>query len=121
MKYLYTMEEDCCPLATGYCHCMTTKIFIKIFYFLKTFWKMKKLTEEEAKKLHTRPASYRSGIRYALITLKPGEYLQLDNQDWKWKSHTPSTYCRRLERHSTLKYDCKRLIDGSGWLIKRLK
>lgn len=81
---------------------------------------MKKLTAEEAAQIQIKPPGRGSLIRTTLFTLKPGEYALIENKDWKSKTQTPVTYCRRLERRSTLKYDCHRTADESGWLVKRI-
>ena len=81
---------------------------------------MKKLTAEEAANIVTRPAGYGSMVRLMLLSLKPGEFLLIENKDWKWKSQTPITYCSRLGNRSTRKFECARVADGSGWLAKRV-
>jgi len=82
---------------------------------------MKMLTKEEAKSIITKPVGRVSGLRALLLAMKPGEFLLVERADWKWKKKTPSVMCRRLEDGSSLKYDCKRALDGSGWVIERLK
>ncbi len=82
---------------------------------------MKKLTEEEVNALMTKPIGRVSHVRVQLLHLQPGEYLLIEKKDWTWTTATPSVMCRRLERRSTLKYDCKRVSDGSGWVVKREK
>jgi len=82
---------------------------------------MKMLTKEEAKSIITKPVGRVSRLRTLLLAMKPGEFLLVERADWKWKKKTPSVMCRRLEDGSSLKYDCKRALDGSGWVIERLK
>ncbi len=83
---------------------------------------MKKITESEALAIITKPVGRVSHLRSMLLNLKPGEYLLVDKKDFTWKRKTPSVMCRRLEAdNSTLKFDCKRALDGSGWLVKRIR
>ena len=82
---------------------------------------MRKLSEEEGKAIITKPLGRVSHFRIEAINLKVGEYLLIEKKEWNWKTATPSVMCRRIERDSSLKFDCKRMYDGSGWLIKRIK
>jgi hypothetical protein len=81
---------------------------------------MKKLTSEEAAQIQIKPPGRGSLVSTTLLSMKPGEYVLIENKDWKWKSQTPVTYCRVLEKGSKLKFDCHRTADGSGWLTKRI-
>jgi hypothetical protein len=80
---------------------------------------MKKISAEEAAKIITKPAGYGSYIRKALFSLSPGEYLIIENADWKWKSQTPGVYCKRISKGG-VKFEAHRIIDNSGWLAKRI-
>ena len=82
---------------------------------------MKMITKEEAKAIITKPVGRVTRLRALLLAMEPGNFLLVERADWKWKKKTPSVMCRRLEYRSTLKYDCKRALDGSGWVIERLK
>ncbi len=82
---------------------------------------MKKITEAEALAVVTKPMGRVSRLRAMLLNLEPGEYLLVERSDWKWKGKAPSVMCRRLEEHGSKRYDCKKALDGSGWIIKRLK
>jgi hypothetical protein len=82
---------------------------------------MKMLTKEEANGIPTKPDGKASRVRAFILAMKPGEFLKVEPADWKWKRKTPGAMCRRLENKSSLKYDCKRALDGSGWVIERLK
>ncbi len=83
---------------------------------------MKKLTKEEAEAIVTRAPGNSTYLRSVLLGMKSGEYLHVEPKDWKWKSKTPHYLCRRLEQqYSTVKFDCKVALDGSGWIIKREK
>jgi hypothetical protein len=81
---------------------------------------MKKLTAEEAAQIQIKPPGRGSLVRTTLLTMKVGEFALIENKDWKWKTQTPVTYCRGLERRSKLKYECHRTADASGWLVKRI-
>jgi hypothetical protein len=82
---------------------------------------MKKISAEEVEKIMTKPAGYGSLVRKALFSLKPGEGLIIENKDWTWKSQTPGTYCKRLSKQGEAQFEANRIIDGSGWLAKRIK
>jgi len=82
---------------------------------------MKLITEEEAMAISTKPVGRVTFIRSMMVNMKPGQYLRVENHDWKWKKKTPSTMCRRLEKRSSLKFECKRMLGNTGWLIKRIK
>ena len=82
---------------------------------------MKMLSKEEAQSIITKPVGRVTRLRTLLLAMKPGEFLFVERAEWKWKRKTPSVMCRRLEWRSSLKYDCKRALDGSGWVIERLK
>ena len=81
---------------------------------------MKKLTPEEAGEIRLKPPGRGSLVRTTLLSMKVGEFVLIETKDWKWKTQTPVTYCRGLERRSSLKYECHRTADLSGWLVKRL-
>jgi hypothetical protein len=82
---------------------------------------MRKITEAEAAAIVAKPVGNASPLRTMLLDMKPGEILLVESKDWTWKTKTPSAMCRRLEWHSTLKFECKVALDGSGWIIKREK
>jgi hypothetical protein len=81
---------------------------------------MKKISADEAANLPTRPSGYASAVRIALLSLKPGEYLVIEKKDWSWKSQTPCNYCRRLEKETNNRFHCEHILDGSGWLVKKI-
>jgi hypothetical protein len=81
---------------------------------------MKRLTAEEAAQIQLKPPGRGSLIRTTLFSLKPGDYALVENKDWKSKTQTPVTYCRRLENGTKLKYECHRTADATGWLVKRI-
>jgi len=82
---------------------------------------MKKLTEAEAQAIATKPMGRVSRFRAQLLSMKVGEYLLIEKKEWEWKTASPSVMCRRLEDRSSIRFDCKRTLDNSGWLIKREK
>jgi len=83
---------------------------------------MKKLTQEEADKLRTKPPGRISPVRLAISELEPGEHLLVEHKDWKVKKHTPRLLCRRIERKSSARFEVKHVIsNGGGWLVTRIK
>jgi len=81
---------------------------------------MKKITAEEAGKLLLKLDGRGMYVRAGLFSLKPGEYLVIERKDWTWKTQTPKTYVRKFQKKYSMKFDCKHIADGSGWLIKRI-
>ena len=80
-----------------------------------------KLTKEEANRIDTRPSGRGSIVRTHLLNMDVGDIILLEPKDWKWKSRRPSTYCRRLERKTDRQWKCDTALDGSGWVIERVK
>lgn len=83
--------------------------------------KMKKLTKEEAKSINKRPAGRSSLARVYLLNMEVGDIILLETKDWTWKSRQPSTFCRRLARETSRDWKCETAMDGSGWVIERIK
>ena len=81
---------------------------------------MKKITKEAALALMTKPVGRVSQLRAMLFNLAAGEYLLVDKRDWNWKRKSPSAMCRRVEKAGKMKFDCKKILDGSGWRIQRI-
>ena len=81
---------------------------------------MKKLTAEEAAQVQLKPPGRGSLVRTTLMNMKPGEFVLIENKDWKWKSQTPVTFCRVLEKEHKVKFEGHRTADSSGWLVKRI-
>ena len=84
---------------------------------------MKKLTKEEAELIPTRGKGHSSNFRLALLALQPGEYLFLRSSEWRWKSKSAFAVPAEIKRttHGRIRFDCQKALDGSGWLIKRVK
>ena len=78
---------------------------------------MKKLTEEEAKKLTVKGKRKATPVFEEILNLKSGEYLQIEPKDWTRKS-SPSKVCRYIEKRYSKKYECRPLTHKQGWLIK---
>jgi len=81
---------------------------------------MKKLTKEEAEKIPVQGKGRSSAVSSALQAMKVGEIVLLARMEWSWK-RGPSIICKRLEKKMGLVFTCKRVMDGSGWIIKRIK
>ena len=83
---------------------------------------MKKLTKDEAEAIITKPVGPVSAVGAMILSLKVEEYLLVEKKDWHSKSSTPSVLCRRIEKRTPgYKFECRRALDGSGWVIKREK
>jgi len=59
--------------------------------------------------------------RTYLMGMEVGDIILLERKDWKQKKRKPSTYCRQLERSTDRKWKCDTALDGSSWVIERLK
>lgn len=88
---------------------------------LENEWMMKKLSKEEAEKIRTRPSGRGSYAYKVLMAMRVGEIILLERKDWTWKSRKPGTYCKWLERKKNRKWNCAEAVDGSGWVIERVK
>ncbi len=82
---------------------------------------MKKLTREEADRIEVRPDARTSFANNIFINMKPGDIILLEPKDWKQKNRAPSTFLRRYERKSGKKFTSTKPLDGSGWIIERVK
>jgi hypothetical protein len=83
---------------------------------------MKKLTEEEKAALTIRPMKKQGYIRTLLMNMKVKEIILIEPKDWTWKTKPPSFLCRRVEADTTYRFDCQKVMGGTGgWVITRLK
>jgi len=82
---------------------------------------MKLLTKEEAQSIKVRPEGKSSYVKGLLTNMKPGDIILLEPQDWKPKYKKPSTYCLELGRKTGMGWKCATALDGSGWVIERIK
>jgi len=41
--------------------------------------------------------------------------------EWRQKKKKPRTYCLQLGRKTGMAWTCVTLMDGTGWLIERVK
>jgi len=82
---------------------------------------MKRITKAEADQMVKRPDGRLTYARGLLITMKVGEVILLERKDWTRKWQVPSTFCKWLGRETTGAWKCETLMDGTGWVIERLK
>ena len=81
---------------------------------------MKKLTQEEADAIKVLPHGKKTWLRTTLLSMRVGEIILIEPKEWTWKNQPLSTYCRRLEKLSKVRFDCREAIDGSGWVVRRV-
>ncbi len=81
---------------------------------------MKRLTEQEAARLKTKPPGRISPIRAELMQLETGEFLLIEPKDWKGRNYSPSYICRRIEKKTNRKFKVKKVLNGGGWLVNRV-
>jgi hypothetical protein len=55
------------------------------------------------------------------MNMQVGDVIILEPQDWTQKYRKPSTYCLELGRKTGLGWTCMTALDGSGWVIERVK
>jgi hypothetical protein len=81
---------------------------------------MKKLTEEEANAIKVLPPGKRTLLRVTLLSMQVGEVVFIEAHEWTWKNQPLSTYCRRLEKLNKRRFDCRKAVDGTGWVVRRV-
>ena len=82
---------------------------------------MRPITREDAQKIKVRPNGRMNYVRGILMNMKPGELIFLEKADWTQKYRKPNTYCLQLGRKTGCKWTVLMALDGSGWVIERLK
>ena len=82
---------------------------------------MRKLTEEEARNIPSKKTGKLSYARSLLMTMEIADIIQLESQDWKQRSNSPKELIRRMRKSTNRDYSCETILDGSGWIIRRLK
>ena len=81
---------------------------------------MKHLTREEAAQLETRPNGRLSWARGFLFGMKVGDIVLVERKDWK-QNRVPSTVIKRMTGKEGREWTVKTLLDGSGWIIERVR
>jgi hypothetical protein len=87
----------------------------------KNRFEMRILTRKEAEKLKTKGPGRRSRVRAEIEALEVGVCLLLERSDWTQATRSPKTLVRDIEGKMGREYRCELLIDGSGWLVERLR
>lgn len=82
---------------------------------------MRKLTEEEAEKIPSRDVGKTSLARSYLMNMNVGDIIFLEKHEWKHKKNQPTELIRQLRVRKKLDFSCRISLDGSGWIIQRLK
>jgi hypothetical protein len=81
---------------------------------------MKKLTPEEKAAFTTRPMKRQGLVRTMLLNMDVADIYFIETAEWKSRSNTPAYLCRRLEKDTSLKFECeKALLPKTGWIIVR--
>jgi hypothetical protein len=81
---------------------------------------MKILSKEETAKITPLNKGRQTTVYANLIQLEPGEGLHIEKKDWRTK-YRPSVLVNRAGKRLNRKFECKRMPDGSGWLVKRVE
>jgi len=82
---------------------------------------MRTLTKEEALMIKVRPEGRTTYARGILMNMRVGEMILLEPKDWTQKHRKPRTYCLQLGRLTGRAWKCATALDGSGWVIERVK
>ena len=82
---------------------------------------MRKLTEDEARNIPSKKTGKQSYARVLLMKMEIGDIILLENKDWKQRSNAPTELIRRMRKPTMRDYSCETALNGSGWIIKRLK
>jgi len=82
---------------------------------------MKHITKEEAQQIKVKPHGRASYARGVLLNMNIGDIIILEKADWNQKRLQPGTYCLQLGRDVKRLWKCETIVDGSGWVIGRVK
>ena len=82
---------------------------------------MRKLTEEDVNNIAAKPSGKISIARSHLISMKIGDIILLEKSEWNNKSNSPTELIRRMRKEDKMDFSCHTALDGSGWIIRRLK
>ena len=82
---------------------------------------MRKLTEIEAKAIPSKSVGKQSLARQAMLSLDVGEIMFLERREWKQKKNSPMEQIRRMRKAFKMDFTCDTALDGTGWIIKRIK
>jgi hypothetical protein len=82
---------------------------------------MKKLTEDEANQYFTKSMGKMSRARVILSAMNVGDIVLLDHHDWTQKRNGPDFLIRRMRPTCKMDFTCEKIVDGSGWIIRRIK
>ena len=82
---------------------------------------MRKLTEEQVQNIPSKPMGKHGLARALLLKMKLGDYILLERKEWFQKKKSPVDLIRRMRKSKGMDFSCETALDGSGWIIKRLK
>lgn len=81
---------------------------------------MKILTDEESEALLVKGRGRSTAVFNHILNLKPGKNLHIEKGDWK-KRYTPSRVSSYIGKRYSRKFTCTGLLEGKGWLVKRIE
>ena len=82
---------------------------------------MKKLTKAESAAIPQRPNTRSTLVRVYIQAMQPGDIIMIEKHEWTWKRHNPGYICNQLRKQKRWKFTCNKILDGSGWVVERLK
>jgi hypothetical protein len=81
---------------------------------------MEKLSAAEVNKLPPVTSGKSTRLRSQLLTLNAGEAIVLPYTEWKTK-YLPYVIVNKLAKQMNWQFESGRMLDGSGWIFKRVK
>lgn len=80
------------------------------------------ISSEQSEQYQKKVAGRTTLVRSMMLQLKPEQEMLVTKEEWKWKGVGPNQLCRNLERKTTLKFECYKVLNASGgWIIKRIE
>lgn len=83
------------------------------------FGGMKRLSEQEYQNLSLKGKGRSSELFNALINLRKGEAVLIEQKDWNRKAG-PGTLVRYIEKKHQMKFVCAAVADQNSWVVKRI-
>lgn len=80
---------------------------------------MRKITDEEYQNLVVKGRGRSSKVFSEISSLKPGENLIIEKADWK-KRYPIARVTSYIGKRNSRKFTTSSIVDGSGWVVKRI-
>ena len=80
---------------------------------------MRKISDEEYQNLVVKGRGRSSKVFSEILGLKPGENLIIEKADWK-KRYPIARITSYIGKRNSSKFSTASLVDGTGWVVKRI-